>query len=233
MSTIAEGWKQNKKTATYREKKKMVPVYILEVQFGLPVATGAVQKELWDYFFTQSEGGSGSGSESESESRGGGRAGQKRKKQEKQRVKRKYAYTVIWKQPEGAKARIICREEGIKARKYLDPKVEKADIGPTCFHNTVKEGRDREQEVSKNSRLLPIRTGILGYPAVRKMSKQKLQVVFEMYLRRRKVTGGGTNCKITIFISNLFTKYFHNFCSLCHGHMTGRLSRTLYLNLSS
>ena len=170
-------WELNSRTATNREKKKKVPVYILEFQFGVPAASAAVQKELWDYFFTisESESGSGSGSGSGSESGDSrGRAGQKRKKQEKQKVKRKYAYTVIWRQPEGAKARIMSREEGVKARKFIEAEVEKADIGPTNFHNTVLEGRIRAEEVSENSRLLPNRTGVPGRPAVRKKSKQKL-----------------------------------------------------------
>ena len=45
---MPEGWELNSRTATNREKKKKVPVYILEFQFGLLAASAAVQKELWD-----------------------------------------------------------------------------------------------------------------------------------------------------------------------------------------
>lgn len=68
----------------------------------------------------------------------------------------------------------MLREEGIKACKYLESEVEKADIGPASFHNTLLEGRIRAEEVSENSRLLPNRTGVLECLAVRKKSKQKL-----------------------------------------------------------
>jgi len=124
----------------------------------------AVEEELEeadDFMVTESEGGSGIGS------------GEKRKRGGK-KSRRRYAYTIIVRQPEGAKARIMTTEEGIKAHKFLDPDKERADIGPVSFNDTVKEGKDREAEVGKFCKRLPIRTGKVGRPVVRKKSKLEM-----------------------------------------------------------
>ncbi|KAG0137918.1 hypothetical protein HOY82DRAFT_666825 [Tuber indicum] len=171
---LPEDWKDDERTTTDtgRKKKKKVPVYILEFRSGVMSARHrTVQEEeleeVDDYMVTESENGSGSGS-------GNGGAGQKRKKKEKQKGRRRYAYTIIFKQPEGAKARIMTTEEGIKAHKFLDPEKERADIGPVSFNDTVKEGKDREAEVNKFCKKLPIRSGRLGRPVVRKKSKLEM-----------------------------------------------------------
>ncbi|PUU78307.1 hypothetical protein B9Z19DRAFT_1065171 [Tuber borchii] len=109
-----------------------------------PVRAFEFSKATTLFYHSQVSRSSGCGSGSESEIRG--RAGQKRKRKEKEKTRKKYTYTVIFREPEGAKARIMTREEVIKANKYLDPKVEKADIGPSSFYNTVKEARDRKEK---------------------------------------------------------------------------------------
>lgn len=58
--SLPEGSEESLRTATNREKKKRVPVYILEFQFGVPTASAAVQRVLENYLATESEGGSGS-----------------------------------------------------------------------------------------------------------------------------------------------------------------------------
>jgi len=154
-------------TETGRVRKRSVPVYILEFRTGGKSPRHlAVQEELDevdDFMVTESEGGSGSGS-------GGG---QKRKRGG-QKSKRRCAYTIIFRQPEEAKARIMPTEEAIKAHKFLDPDKERADIGPVSFNDTVKEGKDRQAEVSKFCNRLPIRTGKVGRPVVRKKSKLEM-----------------------------------------------------------
>ena len=164
---LPEEWEEDQVTDTGRIRKKQVPVYILEFKTGVMAGSKAVQmelEELDEFIVTESEAGSGSGSE----------AGQKRKRKDKQKSRRRYAYTIIFRQPEGAKARIMTTEEGIKGNKFLDPDKERADIGPVSFNDTVKEGRDRQQEVSKFSRMLSVRTGKVGRPVVRKKSKNNL-----------------------------------------------------------
>ena len=171
---LPAGWEEDLNTETGRDRKKKVPVYILEFKAGVTAGSEAIQMELQemdDFIVTETDeesGGCGSGS-------GSGRgAGQKRKRKEKKSGRRRYAYTMIWKQPAGAKARIMTTEEGIKAHKFLDPEKERADIGPVSFNDTVKEGKDREQEVSKFSRMLSVRTGRVGRPVVRKKSKSNM-----------------------------------------------------------
>lgn len=92
-------------TETGRERKKRVPVYILEFMSGVTAVSPAVQIELQDmddFIVTESEDRGGSGDASET--------GEKRKR------RRRYAYTLIFKQPEGSKARIVMTtEEGKKA----------------------------------------------------------------------------------------------------------------------
>lgn len=98
-------------TDTGRIRKKQVPVYILEFKTLVMAGSKAVQmelEELDEFIVTESEVGSGSGSE----------AGQKRKRKDKQKSRRRYAYTIIFRQPEGAKARIMTTEEGIKGNKF-------------------------------------------------------------------------------------------------------------------
>jgi len=121
-----------------------------------------------DFVVTESEGGSASGDTSEAGEK------RKRKRKEKQKSRRRYAYAIIFKQPEGSKARIITTEEGKRADKFLDSEIERADIGPVSFNDTVKEGKDREEEVSKFSRMLSVRTGKVGLPVVRKKSKNQM-----------------------------------------------------------
>ncbi|RPA89964.1 hypothetical protein L873DRAFT_1849035 [Choiromyces venosus 120613-1] len=75
-----------------------------------------------------------------------GGAGQKRKKKEKQKGR----------------------------RRFLDPETERTDIGPVIFNDTVKEGKDREVEVNKFCKRLPVRTGKVGWPVVRKKSRQEM-----------------------------------------------------------
>ena len=169
---MQEGWEGDFVTESGRERKKRVPVYIVEFKAGVAAASSSVQMELEemdDFIVTESDGGSGSGSGSGSR----GRAGQKRKRNVR-RGRRRYAYTMIWKQPEGAKARIMTTEKGIKAHKFLDPDIERADIGPVSFNDTVKDGKDREKEMSKFSRMLSVRTGKVGRPVVRKKSKNQM-----------------------------------------------------------
>jgi len=164
-TSLPAGWKEDLMMETGREKKRRVPVYILEFRTGSQVFRHmAVQEDLEeadDFMVTESEGGSGIGSE------------QKRKRGGKKRGRR-YAYTIIFRQPEGAKARMMTTEEGIKAHKFLDPDKERPDICPVSFDDTVKEGKDREAEVSKFCKRLPIRTGKVGRPAVRKKSKLEM-----------------------------------------------------------
>src|SRR5437588_2449833 len=97
---LPEGWERDQETETGRKRKKKVPVYIIEYRSGLVLRQAAIQQELEevdDFMVTESEGGSGSGSRSRSR----GRVGQKRNKQERQKGRRRYAYTAIFRQPEG------------------------------------------------------------------------------------------------------------------------------------
>ena len=48
--SLVEGWEEDLRTATNREKRKRVSVYILEFQFEVPTASAVVQRVLEDYF---------------------------------------------------------------------------------------------------------------------------------------------------------------------------------------
>jgi len=65
-------------------------------------------------------------------------------------------------------------EDGKKAYKFLDPEIERVDIGLVSFNHTVKEGKDRKEELSKFSRMLSVKTGKVGRPVVRKKSKNQM-----------------------------------------------------------
>lgn len=162
---LPEGWQRALKTETGREKKKRVPVYILEFRAGLNISRNVLVQleleEMEDFIVTESEYKSDRM-----------RAGLRRKRKEKQKGRRRYAYTIIFKQPQGAKARIMSTDEAIKAHKFLDPDNERADVGPVSFNDTVKEGRDRKARVNKYCRRFPVRTGRRGRPAVRKKLAQ-------------------------------------------------------------
>jgi len=58
--------------------------------------------------------------------------------------------------------------------KLLDPEIERADIGPVSFNDTVKEGKNMEAEVSNLSRMLSVRTGRVGRSVGRKKSKNQI-----------------------------------------------------------
>ena len=96
---------------------------------------------------TESEGGSGN--RSGRESGNGSSAGQKRQGKKKEKLRRKYAYTAMFRQPEAAKGGIMARGEVIKANKFLHSNAEEADIGSTRFHSTVWETRQRAVKVSQ------------------------------------------------------------------------------------
>ncbi|RPA99266.1 hypothetical protein L873DRAFT_1843608 [Choiromyces venosus 120613-1] len=66
----------------------------------------------------------------------------------------------IWKQPEGAKGRILSSEEVIKSGR--------AEIGIASFYDTHKEDRDRENMTDKYSHRISIRAGKIGRPRKRK-----------------------------------------------------------------
>ena len=111
-----------------------------------------------EFWVTESEAGSESGND----------IGKKRKRKEKGKVRRRYAYTVIFKQPKEAKARVMTTEERIRARKFLNPEMESADIGVASFHDMIREAKERAKMVSKFSRKYPVKEKGRGRPAVRK-----------------------------------------------------------------
>ena len=135
--SLFERWQQHwqEETETGRKKKKRVPVDLLEFKTDVAVASATGQmklEEIHEFCVT----------ESEAESESSNDIGKKRKGKEKGKVQRRYAYTVIFKQPKEAKARVMTTEEGIRTWKFLNPEMESADIEVVSFHDMVREAKE-------------------------------------------------------------------------------------------
>ncbi|RPA91223.1 hypothetical protein L873DRAFT_1848395 [Choiromyces venosus 120613-1] len=156
MTPLPADWEENQVTELGKKKKKKVQVYTIEL--ASVVALGRrdkIQEEEQD-LLTVTEG------------EGDGDDGKEKRKKEKKKKRSKYTYTAIWKQPEGAKGRILSSEEVIKSGKLLDQSAGRAEIGIASFYDTHKEDRDRENMTDKYSHRISIRAGKIGRPRKRK-----------------------------------------------------------------
>jgi len=156
MPQLPENWEENQLTELGKEKKKKVPVYTIELGSVLAVGRrNRIQEEEQD-LQTVTEGEESGKEKKEGENK------------EQRKKRSKYTYTAIWKQPEGAKGRLLSFEEVRKAGKLLDQEAGRAEIGIASFYDTHKEDRDRESMTDKFSHRVSIKTGKIGRPRKRK-----------------------------------------------------------------
>jgi hypothetical protein len=147
------GWEKEKMLDSGKEKKKKIPIYILEFRTG---SKGRREEILEDEITV-----------TESEDGGIGKEKDKRKK-----IRCRYSYTAIFPQPSGAKGRILGIEEAKRKGKYLNQEANRAEIGIASFHDTHKEIRDREEITNKYLHKVSIKTGRVGRPMKRKRTQK-------------------------------------------------------------
>jgi hypothetical protein len=161
MKSLEDDWEEKDPD---QKKKKKLEVYT--------VAFMRQEKRthllpIEEQFDALSETSDGAGSESSS--------GNKKKGKKKTGNKGKkvscYTNTVIYKQPPGAKALVLTKEESKARRLVLDGKGKRAEIGIASFMDTIKEVEVREEFFeSKFSKKVNIRKGKVGRPTKRKFS---------------------------------------------------------------
>ncbi|RPB03862.1 hypothetical protein L873DRAFT_104101 [Choiromyces venosus 120613-1] len=173
MTPLPADWEENQVTELGKQKKKKVQVYTIEL--ASVVALGRrdkIQEEEQDLLtVTEGEGDGDDGKEKRKKKK-------KKRKKEKKKKRTKYTYTAIWKQPEGAKGRILSSEEVIKSGKLLDQSAGRAEIGIASFYDTHKEDRDRENMTDKYSHRISIRAGKIGRPRKREREKDVQKMRF-------------------------------------------------------